>query len=256
MTPTPSPTRPGALAGQVYDDANAVPLSGVTARGPLFPTGEAQGDPQTTTTDANGRYVLSLPPGEQFVELTKDGYTRALRAVSVVEDAGAAIDSARLTRLADPVTIGSDGGTAYAGLSDCAAPCAADTPTPAAQIELAVPAATATAAPLSVRLTALGPQGLILPPPLGWSVLLGADVRVEGAAGASAAGWASLPIPQSVLTDAGVAPASVTVALWDDATLSWLAGPTPQVSGDRPEPLPCTKGAETGRRSVKSDSGK
>jgi hypothetical protein len=79
--------------------------------------------------------------------------------------------------------------------------------------------------PADVRLTPLSPQGLIAPAPLGWSVLLGADVRVEPVQSAVA----TLTVPTELVLP-GVS-LTLVAALWDEAAMSWLAAAPVTVDG-------------------------
>lgn len=200
-TPTSTPIPPGVIIGEVYDDGSAQPLADVIAQ--LTSTNTS------TTTDPTGAYTLPAA-GEQAVALTRSGYTRNLRRLSVPPGRGGQLLDGRLTALAAPVTIDGNGGTVRTAYK---AP-----GSPAADVTLNIPSAALTA-PAAVQLTVLSPQGLIAPLPLGWSVLLGVDLQATS----TIANTITLHIPASLLALSGSLP--VLAAVWEDATQQWLGGP-------------------------------
>ena len=203
----------GFIVGQVFDDGTAQPLSGVR----VLPVGGAN----ETTTDARGRYLLAVPATGGQLDLRKSGYTRSARRIDVVPSTAQSARDARLTPLGPATSLGPDGGTVRAILH---APPAEVT----AAIELIVPSG-ALSASTDVHLTALSPQGLIAPVPLGWSVLLGLDLQPAVSTHAST----TLRIPLAWI--AGDASVSIVVAVWDDASQQWRAGPAMQLVGDAAE---------------------
>jgi len=72
----------------------------------------------------------------------------------------------------------------------------------------------------------VSPQGLIAPVPLGWSVLLGADIQLPSPD--SHLPSALLRIPLMALGAAD--PQTITAAIWDDTAQQWLAGPSPALT--------------------------
>jgi hypothetical protein len=218
LTATPTPIPQGKLLGEVFDDDSALPLAGVTAKSSLARMGEGQGEGDQTTTDTNGRYMLTADAGEQWIELSKGGYTRAMRNVTVLSQRGARVRDARLTKLSDPNIIGATGGTVNSPIH-----------LPPLQkggeggfLALTVAPNTFTTA-TAITLTTLSPQGLIAPVPLGWSVLLGADMQTSGS-GLETAGstWATLRVPLDVLPPISL---PIIAAIWDDETRQWFGGP-------------------------------
>jgi hypothetical protein len=227
-TPTTTFTpRPGVLVGEVFNDNTAQPLEGASPRA-------VSGESPVTSTNHDGEYSLVLfprPLGEgqgegSVIEIPKPGYTRNLRRVELSAHSAARVRDARLTPLNVPVQVGSSGGTVTAAVSLMPH---REGEAPAEPIQLIVPPVTV-ADGTSVRLTPLSPQGLIYPAPLGWSVLLGIDLAVAPGAGGQGLGAGTLRVPLAIFD--GVSPASITVALWDDTTQHWLAGPAPMIAGN------------------------
>src|SRR5262249_3115491 len=118
---------------------------------------------QTAVTDDAGRYVLQANPGQGVVDVTKAGWTRSDRVVTIVSgQVTVAVDS-RLTPRGGSQTISAvlGGNLQTTGAT------------------LAIPAG-ALQADTSIALTGLSPQGLegLLPP--GWSPLAAIDVAPHG----------------------------------------------------------------------------
>jgi hypothetical protein len=227
-TPTPTPTAtplPGLATGAVFDDSTAQPLGGVSIAVGSSETGDGSGTSTITSTNSDGQYTLPpLEPGEYVVTLSKDGYTRAVRHVSIAEHTGAHVRDARLTPLGPSTAIGPDGGTIAAAIG---APVSQSAGVPV--IALVIPAGALTEA-TEISLTPLSPQGLIAPVPLGWSVLVGADIQVQSGDGRWETGAATLRIPLALLGSAGSV--AITTAIWDDTGQQWRAGPVAALSGD------------------------
>ena len=202
-TPTPSgspaPRHDGVAVGTVFDDGSAQPLPDVRV--------QARGALNSTQTDANGRYVVAEQPAA--IELTKNGYTRAVRRLSADGTAATRVPDARLTRLAASQAVTTNGGVVA---TDYTLPGAGRT-----TVDLTV-APDALPAPAEVQLTILSPQALIAPLPLGWSVLRGIDIQADQPMMLPA----TLRIPLAILG----APMSlpVAVAMWDEDATQWRAG--------------------------------
>lgn len=205
-TVTETPVVPGLLVGQVFDDATSLPLANVRVR--LLPAdgGAPEAD---VSTDADGRYVLPALPGVFAIELRLDGYTRAVRVESVAGRAGRRVRDARLTRLAPAIA----GGVVRAGYRPAIETDAAAV----VPIELV-----GTQTDAMLRLTPLGPQGLVAPVPPGWSVLFGIDVDVGGAEAAV------LRVARPALPD--TVESAPVMAVWDDVVRQWIAGRVADIS--------------------------
>ncbi|MFQ5667670.1 MAG: Ig-like domain-containing protein, partial [Candidatus Binatia bacterium] len=223
-TPTAGPLPPGVIAGEIFDDASALPLGGALVR--LLAPGDG-----TALSDADGHYVLPLAPlgtrpGGLLVALTKAGHTRALRRIVTVPGAAAVARDARLTQLAPPVTVGPAGGVVRTPYHARGGP---------VSVELRIPPA-ALAVDTGIRLTVLSPQGLVAPVPLGWSVLLGIDVQVPSTPEAPM----TLRVPRALLPPAMSLP--VTTASWDEGAHQWRGGPAVTMAGDALE-IPLARAA-------------
>lgn len=72
LAQTPEPVR---VSGRVLDATNAQPLPGVPV--------EVVGTDLVTHTDLDGRWTLSLPPGEHRIRVALDGYAERVVAVAV-----------------------------------------------------------------------------------------------------------------------------------------------------------------------------
>jgi RHS repeat-associated protein len=199
-TPTSTPIPPGFVVGEVFDDGNALPLGGASAAG--------VGSQVSGVSDGQGRYALNLPAGPQLVELTKEGYTRSLRAIEVAPHGAASARDARLSALADPTAVGSSGGTLVTSYSGAAG---------SGDVELDIPSG-AMPNGSEIRLTVLSPQGLVAPVPLGWSVLLGADIQASTNTSTST----TLRIPFDLVLPAASLP--VVAAMWDEQSRAWIGG--------------------------------
>ncbi|WP_291983732.1 Ig-like domain-containing protein [Luteitalea sp.] len=173
----------GAAVGQVVSDTTGLPVPGA-----LVQLGTVQ-----ATTDARGQYSFPTADANALVTVTLAGTLPVTRTVAVVPEVGTVLVDARLTPLADAVTVAPAGGTVAAG-----------------PITLTV----APGAGASVRLTRLSPQGLPGLLPLGWSPLATFDVQATPALGAGATATVTL-LPASLTT--------ATLAQYDAANHTWTA---------------------------------
>lgn len=189
----------GVLTGWVFDDATGLPIQNASAQ-PL----DASGAPATVlpvTSDTFGRYRLSVAAGTARVRVTKEGFTAADLAVTVVDGRRVEPDDARLTMLnsATPVVSSVAGGSVVHG------------------------GARVTFAPASfnedriVRVTEVGIQGAIRRLPLGWNPLAVVDVSAGSGVMATTAQLRArvTPIPP--------VGREVTLAKWDHDSGSWVA---------------------------------
>ena len=123
----------------------------------------------------------------------------------MLPDGATRVRDARLTALAALVSTTNPGQTLALPF---------DGPAGNGTVELVVPS------PATLRLTPLGPQGLIAPVPLGWSVLAGFDFQLTVGTFTAPA---LLRVPYDlVLPGFSVA---LTAAVWDDSAGVWLGGP-------------------------------
>jgi len=97
----------GVVAGQVLSDVTGLPLAGATA------TSVASGNSRTDTTDDRGQYSLPASTANVILSISKDGMTSVERQVPIQSGGGTAVVDARLTPIATPAAIGSDGGTLF-----------------------------------------------------------------------------------------------------------------------------------------------
>jgi hypothetical protein len=135
----------GALVGSVLDDRTGLPLAGARVR-----VRTAAGE-RVATTDEAGRYSVAATELSAALEIDKEGTTRVVRETPIASGTGTVLVDARLTALAAPVDVGTDGGVVGGGA-----------------VSLQVPAG-ALASPASVRLTPVSAQGVPRLLPLGWS---------------------------------------------------------------------------------------
>ena len=76
---TPASLGRGVITGRIYDDATGLPIENAVVR--LVNPDGSPSDSLSVTSDALGRYRVSVPPGQARVRITKDGSTPAdLRA--------------------------------------------------------------------------------------------------------------------------------------------------------------------------------
>ncbi|MCU0257071.1 MAG: PKD domain-containing protein, partial [Vicinamibacterales bacterium] len=159
----PSSTR-GVVTGEVYDDTTGLPLpgaavalTGVDTRGASYS--------ESTTSDERGRYLLRAAAGQGRLVVTRAGYTRVDRAVSIAGGFAVEAFDARLTPLAGREVIVSSvlgGAVDEAGLALSIAP-------------------GSLAADASLRLVGVGQQGLANRLPAGWSPVAAVEVLPRAA---------------------------------------------------------------------------
>ncbi len=174
----------GVVTGEAYDDATGLPLAGVRVE---IEGVDAAGVPfaSETLTDARGRYLLRGNAGEARVRLTRDGYTRVDRRVTIAGAQAVTAFDARLT----------------------------PTDAPAGRVVLT---SLAGGQPAGVRLVPVSGQGLQGLLPLGWSPVGAADVWPHTAS----IGPSTLRV-SNALGIAGGTP--LVVVRFDEAAGAWRA---------------------------------
>ena len=198
----------GVITGWVFDDATGFPIPNASVQ--LL---DGSGGPAAVlpvNSDVLGRYRLSVAAGAARVRVTKDGFTAADLAVTVVDGRRVEPDDARLTMLnpATPIVSSVAGGSVGHGGSRV------------------------TFAPGSfnddriVRLTEVGVQGGIRRLPLGWNPLALVDVSAGNGVFATNAQLSArvIAIP--------LAGRDITLANWDHESGSWIAVGTATRSAD------------------------
>lgn len=153
----------GVIVGQVLDDVTGLPLGNASVQ--MIP---ATGLP--IQTDDQGRYSLQASSNHLFLSVNTPpspptlptGTTTVEREVFVLPGVGTVPIDARLTTLAQGVSIGSGGGTLSSGA-----------------ISISVPANSVSEG-TTFQLTSLSGQGLPNLLPLGWSELAAFDLRSSG----------------------------------------------------------------------------
>ncbi len=207
----PIPGR-GVIAGAVYDDATGHPIGDAAVQlvsvngSPIPPT-----QPQAVT-DSLGRFRMPSATGLARLRITKSGFTGAERTVPVVDGRRTDPFDARLTPLDVRETIVSS------VLGALVSNATGDT-------TLNVPPG-ALAENRAVRLTTVGPQGLIARLPLGWSAVRGldispADLHLQAPATASA----DLPV-------GAPSGAALLLARWHREQGVWIAAGSGLLSAD------------------------
>jgi len=191
----------GVIAGAVYDDTTGLAIGGATAE-LVSLDGSAPGPtlPQAVT-DTRGRFRLASLPGSARIRIFKPGFTESYRVVTVVDGKRTDPFDARLTPLdtRDNQISSVTGGAASSLAGD---------------VNLSVPAG-ALASDLSLRLTAVSPQGLAARLPLGWSPVAALDISPRGVAFGTAAA-VSLRAPSDL--GGGM---TLTLARWDPTVNAW-----------------------------------
>ncbi|MEQ1870843.1 MAG: PKD domain-containing protein, partial [Vicinamibacterales bacterium] len=154
----------GVVTGEAFDDVAGLPLADVAVR---LSGNDENGVPytETATTDGRGRYAITANPGHVIVEFSKSNWAGARRAGEIVGGQALELLDARLTALpvqatALSVVLGGDLTTEGGGLH-------------------VPPGALASAAGLNF--VTLTQQGLIVPPPAGWSPIAAVEVRASSA---------------------------------------------------------------------------
>jgi hypothetical protein len=192
-----TPPGEGVLTGEVYDDASGLALPGASI---ALVGHDAAGTAYAATTqsDARGRYLLRAAAGDAIVRIGKTGWTHVDRPLTIASGAAVELFDARLTPSGAATSAIAPvlGGRVQAGGASIDVPPGA------------------VAAPTSLTLTAVGPQGLraLLPP--GWSPVAAVDVAPEGVAFAAPA---TLRAPRGT-TPSGTALVLVT---WDAEHAGW-----------------------------------
>jgi RHS repeat-associated protein len=207
----PIPGR-GVIAGAVYDDATGLPVADAVVQlvsldgSPIDPP-QAQG-----LTDSLGRFRLASATGLARLRITKLDFTAAERTVPVVDGRRTDPFDARLTPLDGRETIVSSVlGALVSNL--------------AGDVTLTVSAGSL-AENRAVRLTTVGPQGLIGRLPLGWSVVRALDIQPADLS-------LQTPASASIQLAAGMpSGAALLVARWDGEQRAWIAAGAGSLSAD------------------------
>ena len=177
----------GFVFGEVYDASRGVPLAGATI---THPSGSVSSDPL-------GRFYFFTEEATVLVRVEAAGFTSAERVVPVGSLQGTVLLDARLTPLAETVTVGSSGGTVTTGTW-----------------ELSVPTG-ALSGDTDLFATPVPRHGLKAPLPLGWSPVGAVEV---GPVGTSFSMDADL-----TLTTGGIEGLSLTLARYDEVLHGWVA---------------------------------
>jgi hypothetical protein len=198
----------GVIVGQVLDDATSFPVLQATVQ-VISPTGTYD------KTDDHGHYSLQANDPHLFLSIAGPSTapkptTSVEREVFVQDGVGTVPVDARLTTLADPVTIGAGGATVISGA-----------------ISLPVLAGSVVAG-TTVRLTPLSGQGLPGLLPLGWSPLAAFNLQISSPATGLVAGIGNLPSLPAIL------------ASYDRSLHAWtvLATSIQPLSGSASVPVP------------------
>ena len=91
-----SPQPSGALRGTVTDANDGLPIAGVTVTAT-----RSDGRVQTTTTDSDGQYAMSLPAGTYEVTFTKTNYVTETRTVEITVGGDVTLDVELRTGVAE-----------------------------------------------------------------------------------------------------------------------------------------------------------
>jgi RHS repeat-associated protein len=199
----------GVIVGQVLSDVTGRPIAGATV---------TPGAGTATVTDDNGRYVLPASDAVTVLAIAMEGMTAAQRVLPPDPEAGVVPLDARLTPRGPPIAIGGQTVAALTGVE----------PRPWSGT-LTVPA-DAFAEGTHIQLTALSPQGLSLPLPVGWSPLAAFELHTG-----------SNPTVPLTLTISGISGATALVR-HDSVTQAWrVTHPAVAVtSGSTTSTLPVT----------------
>ena len=193
---TPIQAAQALAVGEAYDDSTGLVLAGATAR---LLGAAASGSSPTATTDSRGRYVLQGTSGDGVVRVEKDGWATVDRPVTLASGVGTEVFDARLTPLAAlPVPVSSVLGGSVGN----------------ATASLAVPPG-ALAQTSTLRVTAVGQQGLQGLLPYGWSPVGAVDVLPHETAFVVTA---PLTAANCHSVAAGTA---LVVARWDETSFAW-----------------------------------
>lgn len=186
----------GVVLGEVFDDSRSLPLAGATIdaldpdTGALLASGES---------DQDGRYLIDPGRTDVLIRVTKSGFTAAERRLATTQGSFAEALDARLTPLAEPRTVSAAFGAELTnGTGDRLA---------------FLPGAVA--ANTEVTFTAIGPQGLRRPLPVGWApvgtVEIGTPREFDPAA------------TLSMATRVGAAGREAVFAGYDEEMAAWIA---------------------------------
>ena len=199
ITVSPAALGRGLVGGWVFDDTTGLPIQNATAQ--LL---DAAGQPTTTlpvNSDSLGRFRLSAVSGPGRIRVTKEGYTSADLAVTVVDGRRVEPDDARLTPLNPSTAVVSSvaGGFISRGVARL-------TFDPASLTQ-----------DRALTLTNVGVQGLIRRLPLGWAPLAVLDV----VGGSQPFGGAGLLSVRPVTMPANGR--DVILARWHETTGEWIS---------------------------------
>ncbi|MGE5245573.1 MAG: Ig-like domain-containing protein, partial [Betaproteobacteria bacterium] len=198
----------GTVTGVAFDDTTGLPLAGA---GVSLVGADSRGAPyaQTTTTDAEGRFVLTANEGQAIVRIAQAGWTSVDRPLTIVADGATAIVDARLTPLAQSQRF-----SAVIGGSSSAAGATLGLPPGALPADAAL------------TLTVIAQQGIEGPLPPGWTPVGVVDIAPHGVA---FAGGAAVSAPNVFKLPLQTA---LVVAVWDEQAAVWRVVGSSSVGGD------------------------
>lgn len=187
----------GALMIEAYDDRLGLPLTDKTAMAAVE-GGESQ------TLDAQGRAALATALPQNWIKVSKPGFTPVWRSAALQVGGVQSLVDARLTSMEKAQDVDTSGFTGEFG---------------SGTLKLAIPGgAPGSTGKLSVTpLSAQGLPGLL---PLGWSAISAWWVQVDGVS-SPLAGTASLVLPAA--TPALPADGLYAWARWDESLHVWVA---------------------------------
>lgn len=215
---------PGYLQGEAYDDSRGLLLADVEVR-----VSAADNSVSSLFTGEDGGYFFELPAGDYLVTLSKPGYTRAERLVSVQPELNLQALDARLTPISGEVQpFDLTGGLLQRLVSP-------DTNGP--MIELQVPA-DSLENQVDLRLLPLSNQGLASSLPQGWSPLAAWQLQAflpntsepDPAGGLFLSGAnLRIPLPKPLTIDVA---RQLVLASYSSRQHKWLASGTVALSDD------------------------
>jgi hypothetical protein len=184
----------GALMIEAYDDRLGLPLADKTA------TASVEGG-ESQTLDEHGRAALATALPQNWIKVSKAGFTTVWRSAALQVGSAQSLVDARLTPMEKAQDVGASGFTGeFAG----------------GALNLSIPAG----APGKLSVTPLSAQGLPGLLPWGWSAVSAWWIQMDGTSMPSP-GTASLTLPAA--TPALPADARYVWARWDETAHVWMA---------------------------------
>ncbi len=220
----------GVIAGEVYNDQTGLPIENAD----VVYTGD---DASTVSaiTDGSGQYSFAAESGTGYLVVSKSGFSRVTRAISIEDGTGLEVLDARLTPLSDSgsavsSTLGGILSTEFSVITAGFVPVLTNagldpSSIEAADISLEIPSG-ALAGNQTLTLTQISPQGLAGLLPAGWSPVGVVDISPHHILFRTQTDL-SIPNPMG-FSDSS----NIVLAMWDEVEHVWQMDSQAALSAD------------------------